>query len=65
MTDEQKKKIDEMPYESMLYLNRFARLGHPMFCGDTGAYFMEVMKRKRDADPGAAVAASKSIGWDR
>ncbi len=65
MTDEQKKQIDEMDYELMLRLNRFAPPGHPMFIGDTGKYFMEVMRKKRDADPDAAVRASKSIGWDR
>jgi hypothetical protein len=60
-----KEKIDGMDYESMLRLWRNAPAGNPMFQGDTGAYFSKVMAEKRDALPeGAAVRASKNIGWD-
>jgi hypothetical protein len=65
MTPEQRKQIDEMNYESMLRLWRFAPAGHPMFQGDTGDYYSKVMKEKREQVGGDAhVRASKSIGWE-
>ena len=64
MSDKIKKQIDEMSYESMLRLWRNAPSGDPMFQGETGIYYKEVMFRKRDeVGPDAHVAASKSIGW--
>ena len=66
MTPEEKKSIDEMGYESMLSLWRMAPVGHPMFQGDTGDYYAQVMGEKRAAIGNAAhVVASKSIGWDK
>ena len=64
MTEETKKSIDSMGYEGMLSLWRNARVGHPYFQGETGDYFKEAMFKKRDANPGASVAASKSVGWN-
>ena len=65
LTPEQKAKIDAMGHEEMLLLNRFAPVGHPMFAGETGDYFLKVMSRKREEAGGAAcVAASKRIGWE-
>lgn len=65
MTDAEKKTIDAMDYESMLRLWRNAAAGHPMFQGDTGKYYGEVMARKKAEVGGAAhVCASKSVGWD-
>lgn len=65
MDENTKKNIDEMGYESMLSLWRNAPLGHPMFQGETGDYYKEVMFRKRDeVGCDAHVAASKHIGWD-
>lgn len=63
MTPEQKQWIDEADYESLLRLWRNAPTGEPLFQGDTGQYYRTVMAKKRDADAGAAVAASKHIGW--
>jgi hypothetical protein len=64
MTEETKKNIDSMSYESMLSLWRSAPSGHPYFQGEIGQYYKEVMFKKRDANPSGAVAASKSVGWD-
>ena len=63
MTPEQKKWIDEATTEDLLRKWRFAPVGEPMFQGDTGEYYSEVMKKKRSADPEGHVRASKSIGW--
>lgn len=65
MTEETKKRIDSMSYESMLALWRTAPIGHPLFLGKTGDYYAEVMKQKR-AKVGDAehVRASKNIGWN-
>ena len=64
MTPEQKQWIDEADYESLLRLWRNAPTGEPLFQGDTGQYYRRVMAKKRDTDAGAAVAASKRIGWE-
>ncbi len=64
LTEEIKTKIDNMNYQEMLRLVRFAPLGDPMFQGKIGDYFGEVMSAKRkEIGPGACVAASKAIGW--
>lgn len=65
MDAETKKRIDEMDYESMLRLWRNAPAGHPMFHGETGQYFSEVMKAKSEqVGPAERARASKAIGWD-
>jgi len=65
MTEEIKKRIDNMNYESMLSLWRNAPAGHPMFQGETGDYYSKVMAEKRNKVGDAAhIAASKSIGWN-
>jgi hypothetical protein len=63
LTDELKANIDKMSYCHMLSRWRFAPAGDEMFQGPSGEYFSRVMRRKRDDDPGAAVAASKALGW--
>ena len=65
MTADQKKAIDEMDYEAMLRLWRNAAVGQPLFQCETGDYYGKVMAIKRSQDPGAHVAASKMIGWER
>lgn len=66
ITPEEKKWIDEAPYESLLSKWRFAPAGDPMFSGETGKYYAEVMaKRRTELGPAAHTAASKSIGWER
>ena len=61
MTPAQKKWIDEASYEQLLEKWRFAPAGDPMFQGDTGDYYSNVMKQKRET--ANHVQASKSIGW--
>jgi hypothetical protein len=64
MTDEEGKKwIDDASYEQLLRHWRFAETGDPFFRGSLGTYYQNVMRTKREADPEAAVAASKSVGW--
>lgn len=58
--------IDAASYESLLSKWRFAAVGDPFFQGEVGQYYSAAMARKRDeVGPGAAVAASKSVGWER
>ena len=62
ITEEIKTKIDNMSYKSMLSLWRFAPSGDPMFKGEVGKYFGDVMAEKRKtADH---VSTSKYIGWE-
>jgi len=64
MTPEQKKEIDEMPYEEMLRQWRFSPIDSSGFQGERGAYYAKVMGEKRTKVGDAAhVAASKRIGW--
>lgn len=66
MTPEQKQWIDNAGYEELLRRWRFAPGGDPMFQGDTGDYYAQVMKRKRqEVGQEEHVRASKSIGWER
>lgn len=60
-----KERIDNMDYESMLRLWRNSPVGEPLFQGETGEYFTEVMRKKRDeVGNEEAVRASKNIGWE-
>jgi len=63
LTDETKAQIDRMEYADMLAKWRFSGIGDVIFQGESGEYFSKRMFALRDADPEAAVAASKSIGW--
>ncbi len=65
MIDEStKQRIDAMDYESMLSLWRNAPSGHPMFQGEVGEYYAEVMKKKRsELSDAEHVKTSKRIGW--
>ena len=61
--DEMKQWIDGASYEQLLSKWRFAPSGDPIFQRPMGDYYKEVMDRKKaEVGPGAAVAASKSIG---
>lgn len=66
MIDEAAKTwIDSANYESLLSRWRHAPCGDPMFQGDTGKYYAEAMKKKRnEVGHDEHVRASKSIGWD-
>jgi len=56
--------IDSASYEQLLRRWRNAPIGSPWCHGEVGDYFEEVLYRKREEDPAAHVAASKSIGWE-
>jgi len=67
LTDEMKKKIDDMSYQAMLAKWRFAPIGDPFFRhGPVFDYFNVRMQKLRAEDEGQErhVAASKAIGWD-
>jgi len=63
-TEECRKWIDNASYEELLRKWRFSPAGSPLFRGEVGEYYKEVMFRKR-AEVGdmAHVRASKNIGW--
>ena len=64
ISKEIKEQIDGMDYESMLRKWRFAPVGDSMFEGEVGDYFQKVMiEKKVEIGEGAAVAASKRVGW--
>jgi hypothetical protein len=65
MIDQKTKElINEMPYESMLRLWRFAPIGDQMFQDETGDYFRDVMLAKKAMMPNEKhVRASKNVGW--
>lgn len=65
LTPERKAEIDASTYAELLHTWRFAPMGDQLLQGAAGDYHRTVMFRLRDADPGAAVQASKSIGWGR
>jgi hypothetical protein len=63
LTEEEKKRIDEMSYYDMLRKWRLEPSMTGYFSGERGDYFSKVMVEKKAADPDAAVCASKDIGW--
>lgn len=64
LTEELKRQIDAMDYENMMRDWRFAPVGDPMFQGDSGKYYSEVMRKKRKAiSDEERVDVSKRIGW--
>jgi hypothetical protein len=64
MTAEQREWIDNASYEELLRRWRHAPIGDPMFQGEAGKYYSEVMaRRKAEGGQAAAVAASKRVGW--
>ena len=66
VSQEKKDQINNMNYESMLRMWRFAPVGNPIFQGDTGKYYAHVMaEKKKEVGDAAHVAASKSIGWEK
>lgn len=65
LCESSKKWIDDAPYEQLLQKWRFAPCGDPMFQGEIGKYYSDVMFRKRDELPHEdQVAASKTVGWE-
>ena len=64
LTPENKAHIDALSYEQLLSRWRFNTVGDLWFQDETGQYWGERMEALRNADPGGAVAASKSVGWE-
>lgn len=65
LTPENKARIDEMSYATLLSHWRHGASGDPWFEGETGEYWGLRLSELRDQDPAAAVAASKAVGWDK
>jgi len=66
MNNKTKESIDNMSYDSMLYLWRNEPIGHPYFQGETGDYFTSIMKAKRaNITDSEHTKTSKNIGWER
>ncbi len=65
LTSERKAHIDSLSYETLLSRWRFTPSGDPWFQDETGKYWGERMAELRNLDHAGAVAASKSLGWDR
>ncbi len=67
MNQEMKAWIDHAEYQQLLERWRFAPLGDPMFQGEIGEHFQQVMKAKRAAleagDPEVHARTSKRVGW--
>ena len=65
VSEELKKWLAQASYQDMLQAWRYAPVGDPRFMGSNGDYFAEAIKRKREeVGQGAAVTASKAIGWN-
>jgi len=67
MNEKQMKEwIDSATYEQLLRRWRFAPIGSPWFQGKVGDYYSKVMFHKKEqVSGGAAVAASKAVGWEK
>jgi len=63
LTPKLKKQIDEMSLRNMLIKNRFSPAGDPLFQGESGRYFLQVLSKKRNEDPNKFAQISKDIGW--
>lgn len=61
---ETKESIDDMDYEELLSLWRFAPTGHPYFQGEIGGYYgVRMAYKQRELATGEAARISKEIGW--
>ncbi len=57
LTPDVKMMIDGMSYGKLLEKWRFAPAGDPLFTGESGQYYAEVMKDRREHLPAGAHAA--------
>lgn len=65
MTEEQRRWINNASYLELLRKWRFELSESGYFTGELTLHYENVMdRRKKEIGPGAAVAASKSIGWE-
>jgi len=61
---EMREWIDNSSYEGLLNRWRNAPAGDPIFQGEIGKYYSEIMaKKKKEIGHDKAVKASKSVGW--
>ena len=59
-----KSWIDNVSYEALFRRWRFGHDGDPVFQGETGKYYAEVMAKKREeVGPVEHTRISKLIGW--
>lgn len=66
MTEQIKREINDMSYETMMYHQRFDPPGSVLHMGDIGQYFAMVMQVKAEHTTNEErVAVSKKIGWDK
>jgi len=65
MTEEEMMDwIDNATLEQLMCEWRFAPVGDPLFQGEVGKHYKEVMRRKKDeVGHDQHVATSKNIGW--
>lgn len=63
MTPEEKAYIDTLSHYDLLYVIRFAKVGDARMQGEKGKYWCQRREEMRAADPLAAVADSKALGW--
>jgi len=63
LTNENKEHIDALSHYQLLSKWRTAPVGDPWFQGETGVYWGDRMREKRDEDPDGAVLDSKALGW--
>jgi hypothetical protein len=64
MKSEHKDWIDSASYEVLFSRLRFSESGDPLFQDDTGDYYAEIMRKKREQIGDAQHAKiSKSLGW--
>jgi hypothetical protein len=64
LTEQLKKEIDNMTYEQMLSRWRFSPVGDQMFTEESGKYFAQVMREKKNnLSESEHVKVSKDLGW--
>lgn len=64
MDNESKNWIDNASYAQLFSRWRFASSGDPIFQGEVGEYYSEVMKKKRiEVGDAEHTRISKMIGW--
>ena len=64
LTAETRTHIDSLSYEDLLSKWRFAPVGDPWMEGETGTYWAERMKIKRNEESNPS-GVSKNIGWEK
>lgn len=59
-----KEWIDKATYKELLYKWRFTESSNPIFQGETGSYYLKIMKERESELPqGMKSTISKEIGW--